>query len=76
MERTKDYKTDMSSKQQKDFEVKINKLVDRYLHVFTGRGKVKLPPIHINIIDTKKEPVVQKLRPVALHLMEPLRAHL
>ena len=54
----------------------IKQIVDKYPAVFSGIGKVKLKPIHIHLKENNKTPVAQKLRPVALHLMEPLRKHL
>ena len=61
---------------QQQIDVKLNKLVDKYPEVFSGIGRVKLDPIHIHRKEGGRSPVAQKLRPVALHLMEPLRKHL
>ena len=49
--------------------------MNKYHQLFSGIGKVKVDPIHIHLNDPKKPPVVQKLRPVALHLLEPHRQH-
>ena len=51
-------------------------IVANYRKVFKGIGKVKSKPIHIFLKDNDRTPVQQKLRPVALHLMKPLRMNL
>ena len=61
---------------QQQIDAKLNKLVDRYPGVFSGIGRIKLDPIHIHRKEGGRSPVAQKLRPVALHLMEPLKKHL
>ena len=65
---------DRSIQAQIDSDMK--RIVDKYPQVFQGIGKVKIDPIHIHLKDKKVEPIAEKLRPVALNLMEPLRNHL
>ena len=58
---------------QEMIDQKLNIMLNVYQDLFSGRCKIKLSPIHIYTIQGRA-PVGQKLRPVALHLMEPLRA--
>ena len=66
----------MDDKQQKVLDDKMKTIIGKYPKVFKGIGKVKSKPIHIFLKDNDKTLVQQKLRPVVLHLMEPLRIHL
>ena len=66
----------MEEKQWKVLVDKMETILAKYPKVFKGIGKVKSKPIHIFLKDNKRTPVQQKLRPVALHLMEQLRMHL
>ena len=61
---------------QAEIDLDMKRIVDKYPQVFQGIGKVKIDPIHIHLKDKKVEPIAEKLRPVALNLMEPLRNHL
>ena len=54
----------------------MTQIVSKYPKMFKGIGKVKTKTIHIFLKDNDKTPVQQKLRPVALHLIKPLRMHL
>ena len=54
----------------------MNWIVDKYPQVFSGIGKVKVDPIDIHKNEPKKPLIVQKLRPVALYLLQLLRQHL
>ena len=62
-------------KQQQKMESKMSKQV-KNIKKFLDIGKVKTKPIHIYLKDSKKEPVVQKLLPVAFQPIEPLRLYL
>ena len=53
----------------------MRELVEKHRKLFDGIGKVKVAPVHIYTREGAK-PVAQKLRPVAVHLREPLRKHL
>ena len=66
----------MDDKQQKVLDDKMKTIIGKYPKVLKGIGKVKSKPIHIFLKDNDKTLVQQKLRPVVLHLMEPLRIHL
>ena len=61
---------------QKSIDNKMQKLINQYPEVFLGIGKVKLDPIHVYRSDIDETTVAQKLRPVALYLMELLKIHL
>ena len=60
---------------QEQIDRNLSKMLDEYPELFRGIGKVKTEPIHVHTVEGRK-PVAQKLRPVALHLMEPLKKHL
>ena len=51
-------------------------IVAKYPKVFKGICKVKSKSIHIFLKDNNRTLVQQKLKPVLLHLMEPIRMHL
>ena len=61
---------------QEDLDIRMQKLILKYPEVFSGIGKVKLKLIYKHITEVKRTLVAQRLRPVALHLMEPMRNHL
>ena len=60
---------------QTEIDKNMEKLVEKHKKLFEGIGKVKVAPIHIYTKEGIK-PIAQKLRPVAVHLKEPLRKHL
>ena len=60
---------------QAQIDKKLSEMLDSYPDLFVGIGKIKTEPIHVHTVEGRK-PVAQKLRPVAMHLMEPLRKHL
>ena len=53
----------------------MKKLVEEHKKLYEGISKVKVVLLHIYTKEGIK-PVAQKLRPVAVHLREPLRKHL
>ena len=60
---------------QTEIDKNMEKLVEKHKKLFEGIAKEKVAPLHIYTKEGIK-PVAQKLRPVAVHLKEPLRKHL
>ena len=60
---------------QAEIDKNMEKLVEKHKILFEGIGRVKVAPLHIYTKEGIK-PVAQKLRPVVVHLKEPLRKHL
>lgn len=56
-------------------EKEMEAIKEEYKDLFKGIGNLKIKPIHI-FIKEGVEPVAQRQRPVAYHLMEPLKRHL
>ena len=54
---------------------KMSKMLDQHPQLFQGIGEATLPPVHIHIKEGVP-PVTQKLRPVPVSMMEPLKAKL
>ena len=60
---------------QAQLQVKMTSMLDQYPQLFQGIGQAKLAPVHIHIKEGVP-PVTQKLRPVPVSMMEPLKAKL
>ena len=60
---------------QEEIDDKMTKLLEEFPQIFEGIGLAKAPPIHIHVKEGVR-PVTQKLRPVPVSMMEPLREKL
>ena len=60
----------------KEMEERMDKIVAKYPQIFSGIGWIKVDLIHIYLKDYKEKPIIQKQRPVVLHLIELLKSHL
>lgn len=58
-----------------ELDRKMEKLLDQYPQLFQGIGMAKVPPIHVHMTGDV-QPVTQKLRPVPVSMMEPLKEKL
>ena len=52
-------KSDSDSGNQHKIDSKMAKIVDKYLGIFQGIGKVKIKPIHLHFKDNNKKPIAQ-----------------
>ena len=64
-----------TQRNQSQLQRKMAGLLDQYPQLFTGIGQARVPPVHIHIKEGVS-PVTQKLRPVPVSMMDPLKAKL
>ena len=60
---------------QREIDRKMESITDEFPDLFTGLGRAKVEPVHIEV-DPRVKPVQQKRRNIALHYVDRLREHL
>ena len=60
---------------QREIDIKIENITDKFPALFTGLGQAKVELVHIEV-DPRVKPVQQKRRNIALHYVDRLRKHL
>ena len=60
---------------QGEIDRNVNDIVNNYGQLFTGIGRAKVEPVHIDV-DPAVKPMQQKRRPMAFHYVEKFKAHL
>ena len=58
---------------QKEIDRKMESITDEFPDLFTGLGRAKMEPVHIEV-DQRVKPVQQKRRNIALHYIDRLRS--
>ena len=61
--------------EQAEIDRNMKDIVDKYDQLFTGIGRAKVEPVHIDV-DPAVKPTQQKRRPMAIHYLEKFKAHL
>ena len=53
----------------------VKEIVNKYEQLFTGIGRAKVEPVHIDV-DPAVKPIQQKRRPMAIHYVDKFKAHI
>ena len=60
---------------QEEINRKMEVITDKFPDLFTGLGRAKVEPVHIEV-DPRVKPIQQKRRNIALHYVDRLKKHL